>query len=167
MGRATAQLAREDMPAAQVVMRRLMWNLNDESGGIGWGSPEAMGDIMSCSSPLARDYHRLLISYIDPKGNFLEHEGLQQGVLWGVGRLFQTRPETGTGYGHLLLPFHEASSSALRGLAAWAAIPLASKVLRDPIGALTGDGAVLQIYEGMSLVEKQVGELARKALQNY
>ena len=42
-----SRLADSDMEAARVIMRRLMWNLNDESGGIGWGSPEAMGEILA------------------------------------------------------------------------------------------------------------------------
>jgi len=37
-------------------MRRLMWNLNDESGGIGWGNPEAMGEILACHEALANEY---------------------------------------------------------------------------------------------------------------
>lgn len=167
MGRVVAQLAEEDMRSAQVVMRRLMWNLNDESGGIGWGSPEAMGDIMACSPSLARDYHHLLISFIDPAGSFLEHEGLQQGALWGTGRLFHARPETGGDCGGLLLPFLEAPDAAHRGLAAWASIPLASKALRKSLEALTGDNAVLQIYENMTLAEKRVDKLALEALRNY
>ena len=72
MGHVVSRQAENDMPAARIIMRRLMWNLNDESGGIGWGSPEAMGDIMARSAPLTREYHRILISYVDPSGNFLE-----------------------------------------------------------------------------------------------
>ena len=44
MGRTVATLADQEMETARVVMRRFMWMLNDESGGIGWGVPEAMGD---------------------------------------------------------------------------------------------------------------------------
>jgi hypothetical protein len=35
MGAAVARLAHEDTESARVIIRRLMWNLNDESGGIG------------------------------------------------------------------------------------------------------------------------------------
>jgi hypothetical protein len=166
MGRVVSRQAADDMGDARVIMRRLMWNLNDESGGIGWGSPEAMGEIMACSQSLAREYHRIIVSYIDPAGNFLEHEGLQQGALWGVGRLFHARPDTGAGCESLLLPFLNAPDTPRRGLAVWAATPLASRALQEPLEALTGDNAVLQIYENMSLVQKQVGELARVALRH-
>jgi len=53
MGRVVSSLAEKDMESARVVMRRLMWNLNEESGGIGWGCPEAMGETMARSAPLA------------------------------------------------------------------------------------------------------------------
>jgi hypothetical protein len=55
MGALVFSLAEQDMESARVVMRRLMWNLNDESGGIGWGSPEAMGEIMARHSRLAEE----------------------------------------------------------------------------------------------------------------
>ncbi|MBW2196206.1 MAG: HEAT repeat domain-containing protein, partial [Deltaproteobacteria bacterium] len=47
MGAVVANLAEQDMESARVIMRRLMWSLNDESGGIGWGAPEAMGEIIA------------------------------------------------------------------------------------------------------------------------
>jgi hypothetical protein len=74
-------------------MRRMIWNLNDESGGIGWGSPETMGESMACHNRLAGEYHRILVSYIRPDGNFLEHPELQKGLLWGLARLAAVQPE--------------------------------------------------------------------------
>ncbi|MFZ1983368.1 MAG: DVU0298 family protein, partial [Desulfatitalea sp.] len=53
MGVVVGRLADEELEVARVVMRRLMWSLNDESGGIGWGAPEAMGEIMACHQRLA------------------------------------------------------------------------------------------------------------------
>ena len=92
-GQVVADLANEDMEAARVVMRRLMWTLNDESGGIGWGAPEAMAEAMACYPRLAEEYVRILLSYIREDGNFLEYEPLRRGALWGIGRLAQVYPE--------------------------------------------------------------------------
>ena len=47
LGLVMAALATEDMEAARNIMRRLMWSLNDESGNMGWGIPEAMAEIMA------------------------------------------------------------------------------------------------------------------------
>ncbi len=92
IGLTVSAMARQDMESARDIMRRLMWSLNDESGGIGWGSPEAMGEIMAENGDLAREYHRILVSYIDPNGNPIDNEVLECGVMWGICRLAQKRP---------------------------------------------------------------------------
>ncbi|UCE53561.1 MAG: hypothetical protein JSV31_30715, partial [Desulfobacterales bacterium] len=93
MGAVVSSLAEQDLESARVVIRRCMWNLNDESGGIGWGCPEAMGEAMARNQKLAEEYWCILLAYIQPDGNFLEHEILQRGALWGVGRLAHTQPK--------------------------------------------------------------------------
>ncbi len=87
-------IAEKDLEAARVVMRRFLWSLNDESGGIGWGSPESMAEIMCHSSSLRNEFLHMLISYMKEDGenlfedgNYLELPMLQRGLLWGVGRL--------------------------------------------------------------------------------
>ena len=80
------------MEKARIVLRRIMWNLNDESGGIGWGSPEAMGEILCQSPQLALEFKSILFSYLDPDGNYIEHEALQRGVLWGIGTYLESNP---------------------------------------------------------------------------
>ena len=123
-GQVVSKLANEGhLESARVIMRRLMWNLNDESGGIGWGSPEAMGDIIARHDILAAEFHKILISYLMPDGNFLEHEMLQRGLLWGIGRLSNSRPELFRTSSHLLLPFFQSKDPSHRGHAAWAAKP--------------------------------------------
>lgn len=85
MGSLVYRMAGKNMEKARIVLRRIMWNLNDESGGIGWGSPEAMGEILALSPELAIEFKSILFSYLDPSGNMIEHEMLQRGVLWGIG----------------------------------------------------------------------------------
>ena len=79
IGSIVTLLAKKDIEAARVIMRRLMWSLNDESGGIGWGAPEAMSEIMAQSNKIAEEYNSILISYLNEQGNFLEYEPLQKG----------------------------------------------------------------------------------------
>jgi len=85
----------KSLEAARIVMRRFLWNLNDESGGIGWGSPEAMGEIMARDPVLADEYHCLLLSFIEDRqgpDNYLEHLPLREGAYWGIARLAQSSP---------------------------------------------------------------------------
>ncbi len=94
MGHLAARICDRRREEARIILRRIMWNLNDESGGIGWGSPEAMGDILACSKELAGEFGSILFSYLDTGGNFIEHEILQRGVIWGIGTYLKKAPET-------------------------------------------------------------------------
>ncbi|MCD4721043.1 MAG: HEAT repeat domain-containing protein [Desulfobacula sp.] len=92
MGALGSRMGQRNMEKARIVLRRIMWNLNDESGGIGWGSPEAMGEILCRSPQLALEFKSILFSYIQPGGNYIEHEALQRGVLWGIGTYLESNP---------------------------------------------------------------------------
>ncbi len=163
-GVVVARLAHKDLESARIVMRRLMWNLNDESGGIGWGSPEAMGEIMARHDGLAREYACILVSYINEAGNFLEHEMLQRGVLWGLGRLAHTRPELVQDASVYLPPFMQSKDAVHRGLAAWVAGAIPSEMTKSLLKRLVTDKARINIFIRMNLVERTVGQLAAEAL---
>lgn len=165
MGTVVAGLADEQMESARIIMRRFMWNLNDESGGIGWGSPESMAEIMVRHAGLAREYTSILVSYADPEGNFLEHPGLQQGVLWALGRLGRARPEVARRAAALVLPFLQQSEDPiLRGLAVWAVRPAVDDALRPILEPLRGDHRTLQIYIDDELVPCTISDLVVQAL---
>jgi len=93
-------------------------------GGIGWGAPEAMGEIMAVCGVIAREYYKILISYIMPERNYLEHPELQKGVLWGIGRLSECQPELIQSVLPYLEVFMVSPDIELRGLSAWAACNL-------------------------------------------
>jgi hypothetical protein len=120
LGVVVAHLAEENRESARVVMRRLMWSLNDESGGIGWGAPEAMGEITARHAGLAKEFGHILLSYLREDCNYLEHEVLQRGLLWGCGRLAHARPEMVKPVAGCLFPFLVSNDPCHRGYAAWA-----------------------------------------------
>ena len=165
MGMVVSRLADENMESARVVMRRFMWNLNEESGGIGWGCPEALGECMARSERLADEYGCILWSYLHPERNFIEHPALQEGVLWGIGRLTQARPALTVDGAELLRPFLESPEAALRGLAARACGPLADARLTPLLEKLAADSAFFQLYREERLEACSVGEVAAQALR--
>ena len=164
MGAVVSGLADQDMESARVVMRRLIWNLNDESGGIGWGSPEAMGEIMACHSKMAEEYAFLLVSYVNEQGNYLEHPTLQRGVLWGLGRLAHSRPRLVNHGAPFLLPFMRSEDAYHRGLSAWTAGALDSALTKPLLQDLINDNSTIKIYIDMELIERTVGQLALEVL---
>jgi len=166
MGEVVTRLAEEDMESARVVMRRYMWHLNDESGGIGWGCPESMGEVMARNENLATEFWCILISYIRPDGNFLEHEVLQRGVLWGVGRLARARPLLLKDSADYLIPFLQSQDPYLRGLAAWGSKTLRNQKIDAILSRLTADSTRLSIFLGGHLRQCLVGQLAQEALDD-
>jgi hypothetical protein len=165
MGAVVSGLADRQMESARIIMRRFMWNLNDESGGIGWGSPESMGEIMARHAGLAREYGAILVSYADPNGNFLEHPGLQQGVLWALGRLGRVHLEVARRAATFILPFlQQHHDPTLRGLAVWAVHPAVDDALRLALEPLRDDHRILQIYTDDELVRCSIADLVAQAL---
>ena len=164
MGAVVSGLADQDMESARVVMRRLIWNLNDESGGIGWGSPEAMGEIMARHFRLAEEYAFLLVSYINEQGNYIEHPILQRGVLWGLGRLAHSCPELVNHAAPFLLTYMRSEDAFHRGLSAWTSGALNSELTKPLLQHLSSDNTIINIFINMNLLEITVGQLALEAL---
>lgn len=164
MGSVVARLAKENMESARVIMRRLMWSLNDESGGIGWGAPEAIGEIIASHEGLAKEYAFVLISYVRKDGNFLEYEPLQRGAVWGIGRVAQARPDLVQDAVPHLITHLESTDASLRGLAAWTLGLLGAEAARPRLEALFGDEAEISLYMYDSLMVRCVADLAKEAL---
>jgi hypothetical protein len=162
IGEVVKNIAEEDMESARVIMRRMMWNLNDESGGIGWGQPEAMGEVMAQHQGLAAEYVMILESYIREDGNFLEHEPLQRGVLWGLGRLAQERPELIKNVTPHLRPFLSSADGVLRGLAAWTMGLLGGSQGDPALAALESDETEVTLYLNGTERNYRISELVRK-----
>ena len=164
MGNVISDLAESDMESARVVMRRFIWQLNDESGGIGWGCPESMAEAMARNQHLAEEFGCLLLSYIQPDGNYLEHPMLQRGVLWGVGRFAHRRPQLARHAAGHLAAYLQSADLILRGLAAWAAGPIAGPDMIPSLEKLIQDQGRLSVYRNGQIVQYAVAELAQEAL---
>jgi hypothetical protein len=164
MGKVVSDLAVSEMESARVVMRRFIWQLNDESGGIGWGCPESMAEAMTQNETLAEEYGCLLVSYIQPEGNYLEHPVLQRGVLWGVGRLAHCRPRDASIAVAYLHPYMESGDPILRGLAAWAAGSIAVKETIPKLKSMVRDDGRLTLYRNGRIEQQTIGQLAQEAL---
>ena len=102
MGAVVSRIAETDLESARMVMRRLIWSLNEESGWIGWGSAEAMGEIMARNEILAREYHTILISFVTEGDNYLLFDKLREEVVRGLKRLSQVHPHYVQEVQHLL-----------------------------------------------------------------
>jgi len=168
LGPIMADLADNDMEAARVVMRRFMWSLNDESGGIGWGAPEAMGEIMALHDKLAEEYSHMLVAYMREDGFYLELPQLQQGLMWGLARLTMAKPDLlkAKNVVTYLLPYLDSHDSTVRGLAAWTLGLLHAGEAVSYLERLANDPAQVTIFLNRTFVLETVGSLAHNALAN-
>ncbi len=172
-GEVLTRLAEKDMEAARIIMRRYLWSLNDESGGIGWGAPEAMAEAMFHHDRLCDEYLHMLISYMQQDGplehqdgNFLELPELQRGLLWGICRLAEKRaallmekeivPD--------LLAYLPLNDATVRGLAAKALGLLGASESVNALQALLDDERSVRLYHGGEITVVTVSELAETAL---
>ncbi len=163
----TKSLANENREEARLVMRRLIWTLNEECGGIGWGTPEGMAEIMVHDSQMADEYMNMLTSFLIGEGNFLEFEPLQAGVLWGLGRLSTFR------FDLLIekdiasrLPFYFGSPDAsVRGYAAWVAGCLRASALKSEVLKLVSDNDFFQNFIQLKIVDFKISDVAKEAIR--
>tara|TARA_Y100000589_G_C27104569_1_gene609526 strand:- start:303 stop:1013 length:711 start_codon:yes stop_codon:yes gene_type:complete len=167
-------MAEDNLESARVVMRRFLWSLNDESGGIGWGIPEAMGEVTAESEVLFSEYGHLLLSYmredgpeILQDGNYLELPALQQGLIWAIARLLAVRKKELLSMGVVadLQKYLSSGDRIVRALTAWCLGKCGSSENLKQISALTGDHFPFTLYWENCLQETTVAALASQALQ--
>ncbi len=173
-GEVLARLADKDMEAARIVMRRYIWSLNDESGGIGWGAPEAMAEGIFHHDRLSDEYIHMLISYLCPDGplehqdgNFLELPALQRGLLWGIGRVAEKRAEILLEKNVVpnLLSYLSSGDGTVRAFATRALGLLGATESKDALSKLLSDSCVVRFYHDGIITERSVGAFAQQALE--
>ncbi len=164
-----AKLAEQDLESARVVMRRLMWNLNEESGAIGWGAPESMGESLARCPRLGVEFNRILISYaqepMSGDGNYLDHEPLRRGAYWGMTRLADVRPELVRQGISTFLDLLRDEDPQNQALGLWGLGSVGSgQEVASAVHSLIDDKNVVVLYRNDQLREHIVRDLAREAL---
>ncbi len=165
-GQTVAALAGRELEAARVVIRRCMWMLNDESGGIGWGVPEAMAEALARHPGLAAEYTHILVAFMREDGFYLELPALQQGLLWGVARLaeIEARRLREREAARYLRPYLDSGDQLVIGLACLALGRLGDR--RD-IPAISSHRALTTpstIYQNGEFITRTVAQLAEEAI---
>jgi len=80
LGRVAAMEYKQDPERVTRLLRRLFWQLNDESGNLGWYAPQAIAEILANVPVFIEEHARVLVS-------FLPEEPFELGVRWGLARI--------------------------------------------------------------------------------
>ncbi len=163
IGLAAAYIADEDDPeVVRVHLRRFQWLLNDESGGIGWRFPEAMGEVVHNRPRQFAEFVPIIISLFD-----MEQEDVgpfRPGILWAVGRLAQVIPGVMQRALRWVVPCLDDPSPQTRGMAVWCLQQMGAAEALASRPALREDDSPVELYLAGELVYKSVGQLTEEAL---
>ena len=79
----------KDYEFLRVTIRKLLWSLSDESGGVGWSAPEILGEIVSANPVAMGDVVPLIAEVFS-----IEERTFRPGVLYALKRIGEVRPES-------------------------------------------------------------------------
>jgi hypothetical protein len=142
-------------------VRRLLWSMGEESGGIGWSAPEMLGEIVTGDPDAFNDIIPILWS-------FKEEEMFRAGIVWAMERIAMVRPELVAFIIQELPGMLEDRNPVVRGYTVrlMGILPeaLNTESGRQKISKLLGDISAVPVYTGGQLVTRSVGEIAGEVL---
>jgi hypothetical protein len=164
IGLAASRIAAADPEFVRNHLRRLLWLLNDESGGIGWRAPQAIGEILRNQPQCFAEFVPLLISLLD----MMEEDAVRfrPGILWAIGRLGPVLPDAVESSTPLIVSCLRDANAQTRGLAAWCLGQLGAIQSVPHLESLLKDESLVDLYVGGQLVRKSVAQLVGEALQS-
>ncbi|MBI5178092.1 MAG: hypothetical protein HZA04_02410 [Nitrospinae bacterium] len=154
---AWGRLALSSPASVRRFMSRLAWQLNDESGNIGRGSPLVIAEVARANMELAKEV--VLVST-----HFLEDRGLLKRVLWGIGRVGEVHPALVQDIIEDLKMLLADAEADIRGMAAWALGKIGAKGIESSIAPLLDDERSITIYENEIMNSVSIRSIAQKAL---
>jgi hypothetical protein len=98
IGRVAKALVKTDEEFLRVTMRKLLWSLSDESGGIGWSAPEILGEIVSAAPEKFSDIIPLIAEVYE-----VEERVFRPGIVYALARIAEIAPERVAGYQKLII----------------------------------------------------------------
>jgi hypothetical protein len=155
MGHVAHDLRAAHLDILRETVRRLLWSMSDESGGIGWSAPEILGEIIRSDPEEFRDIIPILWSS-------REEESFRSGAVWAMVRVAGVRPDMITFSTSDLMELALDPNPSVRGYTALLVGATETDGKEDILRKLSGYFGVLNVYSDGSLRETTVSELARK-----
>lgn len=139
-------------------IRNLFWSMNEESGGIGWSSPQTIAETIVNIPEIIDPYGSMMIAHS------IEEPPLMKGGLWGIGRLGKTISDAVDFFQDKILAAFQSDNVETLGLAAWAMGEVGFKPAMSFLENLLGRSEPVQIYVKGEFYEKPLGQWAEEAI---
>lgn len=156
LGWVAQDVTREDPDRVRDWIRRIFWNMMEESGGLMWHGPEAIGEILA-NAP------SLIPEYLGPLGSFRVEEPFEAGTYIALARIAPLAPKAMETIAGVLTPGLSDPDPRIRAHAALTLGRIGYPPARAPIAALWEDATPLTVYDAATgeLSATTVGALAR------
>ncbi len=139
---------------------RLFVMMRDESGGNPWSAPEMIGEIIKGDPSSFSHLLPVLVSFRD--------EALfAAGILYALSRLAPSSPGLVQPYREVAFLSLRSGDPAVRANAILVMKNLGDDTYASSIAALTDDGARFAYYDGETVSNVSVGEIARRTLESF
>jgi hypothetical protein len=145
-------------------IRKLLWSLSDESGGIGWSAPEILGEIVSADPGKMSDVIPLIAEIFT-----IEEQVFRPGVLYALKRISETRPESVIPFERMVVcgliecdPLARIYALELVHIMKELFSPVALKEVISQVEKLRNDEAVAWVYRTDDFEDLEVGKMAKK-----
>jgi len=139
VGAVAGEFARDDLERVKEFLRRLLWMMNDESGGLGWRAPEAIGEILVNVPGLIPQYGKLL-----PR--FFHEEPFERGSRFAVHRVARVEPEPFRGCVPELRASLENPDSVIRAYSALALLSIGTEEGVEAARRIASDPSPIPYY---------------------
>lgn len=140
LGLVAGQAARSDPEKVRDWIRRILWNMMEESGGLMWHGPEAIGEILA-NTP------SLIPEYLGPLGSYRVEEPFEAGTHIALARLAGIAPEAVSVIAQTLIPGLTDPDPRIRGHAALALGLVKHAPARPGIANLLEDPEPVTVYD--------------------
>lgn len=156
LGRLAGSTARHNPERVRDWIRRILWNMMEESGGLMWHGPEAIGEILAHAPSLIPEY-------LGPLGSFRREEPFEAGTYTALARIAPLAPAALATIAPVLLPGLADPDPRIRAHAALALGSIGHDAAWSGIAALKDDDSRVTVYDRESgeLRTVTVGEIAR------
>lgn len=141
LGRVAAEKAKTNLEAVKDLITRMLWSMNDESGGLGWHAPEAIGEVLA-------NVPAIILIYSKQLPHFFHEEPFERGAYMAVARLAEVAPDAFAHCAAVLRLSMVDPDPYVRAYAYRALKALGEhETVKD---RLVGDGSPLRIYDHRS-----------------
>lgn len=158
-GSVVAAMPVQDLDFVRTLITNLLWSLNDDSGSVGWSSPELLGEIISARIDLFQEYIPLVISLLKIKETYF-----RPGVLWAMGRIAAREPSPIKPYAPYITMYLADPVPETRAYALWCLGQIQAPVPEEYLGRLLHDTADIVLLDGAGRIARTtIAAIAREA----